>query len=79
MGIPWLCRPNCGRIQSILLPHYLINFVERCHRYGFSFYTWIEPQYVFWLRDGLLYLALGLSALYIFNAVGQKRRGAPVV
>ena len=74
----WLTAVWFGYIVAAS-PHYLINFVERCHRYGFSFYTWIEPQYVFWLRDGLLYLALGLSALYIFNAVDQRRRGAPVV
>ena len=60
-------------------PHYLINFVERCHRYGFAFYTWIEPRHIFLLRDGLFYLALGLSALYIFNTVTQKRRGVPVI
>jgi tetratricopeptide (TPR) repeat protein len=74
----WLTAVWFGYIVAAS-PHYLINFIERCHRYGFKFYTWIDPQYIFWLRDGLLYLALALSAAYVFNTVAQYRRGAPVV
>lgn len=74
----WLTAVWFGYIVAAS-PHYLINFIERCHRYGFGLYSWVEPQYVFWLRDGLLYLALGLSALYIGNQVFEKRRGAPIV
>lgn len=60
-------------------PHYLINFLERCHRYGFGFYTWIQPEYIFVLRDWMLYAALLLSAFYVVNLWRERRLGVPVV
>ena len=60
-------------------PHYLINFLERCHRYGFGLYTWIKPEYVFSLRDAMLFLALALSVVYVGNMIVERRRGAPIV
>ena len=60
-------------------PHYLINFLERCHRYGFGLYTWIDPSYVHVLRSMLFYLAVVLSLLYIINLLNEWRRGSPIV
>ena len=60
-------------------PHYLINFLERCHRYGFGFYTWIQPEHVFVLRDWMLYAALLLSVFYVVNLWRERRLGVPVV
>jgi tetratricopeptide (TPR) repeat protein len=60
-------------------PHYLINFLERCHRYGFGLYTWITPESLFALREWVFYLALGVAALYILNMARERARGVPVV
>ncbi len=60
-------------------PHYLINFLERCHRYGFGFYTWIDPEYIFALREWVFYLALALSAFYVFNLLRERRLGTSIV
>ena len=63
----------------IASPHYLINFLERCHHYGFGLYTWIKPEQVFALREWMLYAALALSILYVANAIWEHSRGIPVV
>ena len=74
----WLTAVWFGYIVAAS-PHYLINFLERCHRYGFGFYTWVEPDFIFSLRDAMLLLALGLSAVYVINLVRETRRGAPII
>ena len=60
-------------------PHYLINFLERCHRYGFGLFTWISPDFVFALREWVFYLALAIAVLYVANMVRERARGVPVV
>ncbi len=60
-------------------PHYLINFLERCHRYGFGLYTWIQPESIFTLRDILFYAAVGLSVVYVANMFWERRQGIPIV
>lgn len=60
-------------------PHYLVNFLERCQRYGFGLYTWIEPEYVFRLREWMLYAATVLSAVYVLNLLREKSQGVAVV
>ena len=60
-------------------PHYLINFLERCHRYGFGLYTWITPDFLFGLREWGFYLALGIGGLYVANMLRERARGVPVV
>ncbi|MFT5090741.1 MAG: tetratricopeptide (TPR) repeat protein [Candidatus Latescibacterota bacterium] len=60
-------------------PHYLINFLERCHRYGFGFYAWLDPEWIFVLREWILYLALALSVVYAINLLRERRLGAPIV
>ncbi len=60
-------------------PHYLINFLERCHRYGFGFYTKIAPEHIFVLREWLLYLALALAVVYVLNLLRERQLGVPVV
>jgi tetratricopeptide (TPR) repeat protein len=60
-------------------PHYLINFLERCHRYGFGFYTWIDPLEFVVVRDLIFYAALLVSVIYFFNVIVEYRRGVPIV
>lgn len=60
-------------------PHYLVNFLERCHRYGFGLYAWIDPVYIGSLRSALLGLAIVLSSVYVIHLVRQWRSGAPIV
>ena len=74
----WLTAVWFGYIV-IDSPHYLINFLERCHRYGFGFYTWITPDFLFALREWVFYLALGLAVLYVVNMVRERSQGVPVV
>ncbi len=60
-------------------PHYLINFLERCHRYGFGLYTWITPEFLFGFREWMFYLTLGVAALYVANMAREWTRGVPIV
>ena len=46
-------------------PHYLINFLERCHRYGFGLYTWIDPLDFLVIRDLIFYAAVLVSVIYL--------------
>ena len=60
-------------------PHYLINFLERCHRYGFGLHTWIAPDFIFDLRQWSFYLAIGVGGVYLANMMRERARGVPVV
>ena len=60
-------------------PHYLINFLERCHRYGFGLQTWIAPDFIFDLRQWSFYLAVAVGGLYLVNLMRERARGVPVV
>ena len=60
-------------------PHYMINFLERCHRYGFGFYTWLEPENFGYAREVMFIAALFVSVIYILNLCIDYRRGAPIV
>jgi len=42
--LDWLLLAVWYGYIIIASPHYLINFLERCHRYGFGFYTWIRLE-----------------------------------
>ena len=60
-------------------PHYLINFLERCHRYGFGLYTWIDPLDFLVIRDLIFYAAVLVSVIYLVNIVLEYRNGVPIV
>jgi len=60
-------------------PHYMINFLERCHRYGFGFYTWLDPENFGYAREVIFFAALLISIVYILNLFLDYRRGAPIV
>ena len=60
-------------------PHYLINFLERCHRYGFGLYTWIDPLDFLVVRDLIFYAAVLVSVIYLANIVLEYRNGVPIV
>ncbi len=77
--LDWLLLAVWYGYIIIASPHYLINFLERCHRYGFGFYTWIRPEQVHALREWALYAALALSVLYVVNALREWSCGIPVV
>ncbi len=77
--LDWLLLAVWYGYIIIASPHYLINFLERCHRYGFGFYTWIRPEQVHSLREWALYAAIALSVVYVANALREWSSGVPVV
>lgn len=74
----WLTAVWFGYI-IIDSPHYLINFLERCHRYGFGLYTWITPEFLLEFREWVFYLAVGIAVFYVANMVFERVQGIPVV
>ncbi|MSR83394.1 MAG: tetratricopeptide repeat protein [Candidatus Latescibacteria bacterium] len=77
--LDWLLSAAWLGYVVIASPHYLINFLERCQRYGFGLYTWISPEWVGWLRSGMLVVTVGITVLYLLNIVREQRQGVPIV
>lgn len=77
--LDWLLSAAWLGYVVIASPHYLINFLERCQRYGFGLYTWISPEWVGWLRTGMGYATVGITLCYLFNLARERRRGVPIV
>ena len=53
--------------------------MERCHRYGFGLYTWIDPLDFLVVRDLIFYAAVLVSVIYLVNIVLEYRNGVPIV
>jgi len=77
--LDWLLTAICFTYIVVASPHYLVNFMERCHRYGFGLYTWFQPEYIPVLRQILLVLAVAISVVYVIHLVRLSRQGVPVV
>ncbi|MSR84107.1 MAG: tetratricopeptide repeat protein [Candidatus Latescibacteria bacterium] len=77
--LDWLLSAAWLGYVVIASPHYLINFLERCQRYGFGLYTWISPEWVGWLRSGMLVATVGITVLYLLNLGRERRQGVPIV
>ena len=77
--LDWLLTAVWFTYIVVASPHYLVNFMERCHRYGFGLYTWFNPELVPLLRQIMLVLALGVSVVYVVHLVRARAQGQPIV
>ncbi len=77
--LDWLLSAAWLGYVVVASPHYLINFLERCHRYGFGLYAWIEPEWVVRFGTAVGYFALAITFVYAANVVRERRQGLPVV
>ena len=77
--LDWLLTVVWFTYIVVASPHYLVNFMERCHRYGFGLYTWFNPELVPLLRQFMLALALGVSVVYLVHLIRSRAQGQPIV
>jgi tetratricopeptide (TPR) repeat protein len=77
--LDWLLSAAWLSYVVIASPHYLINFLERCHRYGFGLYAWIDPE---WVQVLITWVGWGTAAItlcYLLNLAREQRKGVPIV
>jgi tetratricopeptide (TPR) repeat protein len=77
--LDWLLSAAWLSYVVIASPHYLINFLERCHRYGFGLYAWIEPEWVGGLATWVGYGTGAITLCYLINLGREWRLGVPIV
>lgn len=77
--LDWLLTVSWFTYIVVASPHYLVNFMERCHRYGFGLYSWINPDYLQDLRQWVLVLAIAISVVYLAHLVRSSLQKQPIV
>ena len=77
--LDWMLAATWFTYIVIASPHYLVNFMERCHRYGFGLYSWINPDYLHDLRQWILVLAIAVSLVYLVYLLRLSRQKEPIV
>jgi len=77
--LDWMLTATWFTYIVVASPHYLVNFMERCHRYGFGFYTWFNPEFVPLLRQGMLGLAVFVSIVYVVHLIRSRLQGQDIV
>ena len=77
--LDWLLVVAWFAYIVVASPHYLINFLERCHRYGFGFYSHIDPSHIDTIRHLVLAAAVLISLAYLVNLIRERLAGGPVV
>ena len=77
--LDWLLTATWFTYIVVASPHYLVNFMERCHRYGFGLYSWINPDYLQDLRQWMLVLAIAISIVYLAHLVRSSLQKQPIV